>query len=204
LVQGDVLQTAQAKLAERLEGVGEPVQEALDLRATGHLAGQYASVGSHTDIAPSVTRAGLPLLSVDVLLGQPDWDKAVGERIQWMLGKHLQEAELKLNPPQLGPLEVRISLQHDQANVSFLATQAQTREALEAAMPRLREMFADANLNLVDVNVGQREGSGRQSAHPGSVAALVGSEEAVAGESAAASDHAVIRQSGSAMVDDYA
>jgi flagellar hook-length control protein FliK len=203
-VQADSLQAAQVKLAERFEGIGESMQQAVDGRTAGHLTGQYATVGSHTDITPSAPRAALPLLSVDAPLGQPDWGKAVGERIQWMLGKHLQEAELKLNPPHLGPLEVRISLQQDQANVSFLATQAPTREALEAALPRLREMFGEANLSLIDVDVGQRDGSQQQSSRAGVSAGHTSSEGAAAGESAAVPNNTVIRQAGSGMVDDYA
>ncbi len=102
-------------------------------------------------------------LSVDVPVAQPGWDKAIGERIQWMIGREIQNAEIKLTPPNLGPLEIRISVQNDQASVSFIAAQSLTREALEAAIPRLREMFGEANLNLVDVGVGQGDGSDSKS-----------------------------------------
>jgi flagellar hook-length control protein FliK len=102
---------------------------------------------------------------VDIPVGEPDWDKAVGDRIQWMLGRNIQSAELKLTPPHLGPLEIRISVQQDQASVSFMAAHLPTREALEAAIPRLREMFGETNLNLVDVGVGQGGGSDTQPNH---------------------------------------
>ena len=76
-----------------------------------------------------------------------------------MVSRNIQHAEVKLTPPHLGPLEIRLNVQNDQANVTFLATHATTREALEAAIPRLREMFGEANLNLANVDVGHRDSS---------------------------------------------
>jgi flagellar hook-length control protein FliK len=63
--------------------------------------------------------------------------------------------ELKLNPAHLGPIEVRVQMQNDQAQVSFVAQHGPVRDALEAALPRLREMFTAKGFNLVDVNVSQ-------------------------------------------------
>jgi len=99
-------------------------------------------------------------LPVHVPVGQPGWDNSLGERLQWMVSKHVQQAEIKLTPPDLGPLEIKISLHNDQTSVSFVATHAATRDALEAAIPRLREMFNEANLNLGQVDVGQRQAGG--------------------------------------------
>ncbi len=89
--------------------------------------------------------------------GDNGWDQAMGERILWMVGKQIQGAEVRINPPHLGPVEIRLSLQHDQASVSFAAHHAGVREALEAAIPRLREMLGENNLQLVSVDVGQRD-----------------------------------------------
>jgi flagellar hook-length control protein FliK len=72
----------------------------------------------------------------------------------------MQQAEIKLTPPDLGPLEIKITLHNDQTNVSFVANHAATRDALEAAIPRLREMFNEANLNLGHVDVGQQQAGG--------------------------------------------
>ncbi|HEB98705.1 MAG TPA: hypothetical protein ENJ05_04295, partial [Thiotrichales bacterium] len=55
------------------------------------------------------------VLSLSQPLQQPGWDNALGERVVWMVGQRLQSAEIKLNPPQLGPIEVRVSLNHDQS-----------------------------------------------------------------------------------------
>ena len=63
---------------------------------------------------------------------------------------------MRINPPHLGPIDIQLTLQNDQASVSFGAQHGVVREALEAAIPRLREMFGDNNLQLVNVDVGQR------------------------------------------------
>ncbi|HHJ12752.1 MAG TPA: flagellar hook-length control protein FliK, partial [Gammaproteobacteria bacterium] len=102
------------------------------------------------------------------------WDNALGERVVWMVGQRLQSAEIKLNPPQLGPIEVRVSLNHDQsqAQVSFTAQHAVVRDALDAAVPRLRELFAEQGLSLGQVDVSDRSfADQRQDAEAGRGAA---------------------------------
>lgn len=108
----------------------------------------------------SINAKPLLALPVQVPVGQPGWDNSLGDRLQWMVSKHVQQAEIKLTPPDLGPLEIKISLRNDQTHVSFVANHAATRDALEAAIPRLREMFNEANLNLGQVDVGQRQAGG--------------------------------------------
>ncbi|MEW8508000.1 MAG: flagellar hook-length control protein FliK [Candidatus Thiodiazotropha sp.] len=115
------------------------------------LLSPQALANSSAGIRPSI------VMPLDIPLGQPGWDRAMGERIQWMVGNNIQQAEIKLNPPNLGPLEIRISVQNDQTSVTFVTTQAPTREALEASIPRLREQFGEINLNLANVDVGQRQ-----------------------------------------------
>ncbi|MES9830738.1 MAG: flagellar hook-length control protein FliK [Candidatus Thiodiazotropha sp. DIVDIV] len=144
-------------------------------------------------------------LPLNTPVGQPGWDQAVGERIQWMVNQNVQQAEIKLTPPNLGPLEIKISIHNDQTNVTFIAAQAPTREALESSIPRLREMFGEINLNLANVDVGQHQtgDSGRedaleaQSGGPG-----VESDASVQGWS---SDLDTTRiQSGNGLLDTYA
>lgn len=101
------------------------------------------------------TRPLLPATTLDTPFRQPGWDQALSERVMWVANQKFQGAEIKLNPPQLGPIEVRVQLQHEQAHISFTAQHASVREALEAALPRLREMFNANGFNLVDVNVSQ-------------------------------------------------
>ena len=102
-------------------------------------------------------------------VGTPAWDDALGQKMIWMAGDQLSSAELTLNPPDLGPVEIKLSLAGDQASALFVAHHAGVREALDAAIPRLREMLADTGLNLVNVSVGsesfQQSSSGSSQSH---------------------------------------
>ncbi len=151
--------TDRTLVASVLSATNEGRLQTFDSRSGSELTSLTSLIGVQSLASTLPGRPGGVTLPVEIPVGQPGWDKAVGERIQWMIGRNIQNVEMKLTPPNLGPLEIRISVQNDQASVSFITTQAPTREALEAAIPRLREMLGEANLNLADVDVGQRHGS---------------------------------------------
>ena len=87
---------------------------------------------------------------------QPQWNQQIGDRINWMISRGLRQAEIRLNPPELGMLEVRVQVSGDQANVQFVTAHAEVKDALDNAMSRLREMLANEGLNLANVNVSQQ------------------------------------------------
>ncbi|PKM12312.1 MAG: hypothetical protein CVV13_05975 [Gammaproteobacteria bacterium HGW-Gammaproteobacteria-3] len=88
-------------------------------------------------------------------LAHPQWQQELGDRVLWMNDKAVPFAELKLNPQHLGPVSIRIDMDKDQASVTFTAQQGAVRDAIEAAVPKLREMLGAQQLNLVDVTVSQ-------------------------------------------------
>lgn len=94
---------------------------------------------------------------LSVPLGEPGWNQALGRQIKWMIGSEIQGASVKITPPQLGPVEINLLVKNDQADILFAAQHDQVREALEAAIPRLREMFKEISLDLVNVDVGKKE-----------------------------------------------
>lgn len=97
------------------------------------------------------TSAGVPQQ-----VGSPHWDTGLGDKVVWMIGSQTQSAQLHLNPPNLGPLEIKLSMSDGQANLSFVTQHVAVRDAIEAASPRLREMMGDSGINMgsVSVNVG--------------------------------------------------
>lgn len=78
---------------------------------------------------------------------------AVGERVLVMAAGNIKSAEIQLDPPELGQLQVRVTLNQDQAAVSFTVQNAQAREQLEQSSAKLREMFEQEGMDLVDVDV---------------------------------------------------
>ena len=88
-------------------------------------------------------------------LSHPEWSKDLGERIVWMNSRAIPSADIRLNPPHLGPISVRVDVSDDQATVVFTAQHTAVREMLEASIPKLREMMGAQQLNLVEANVFQ-------------------------------------------------
>ena len=88
-------------------------------------------------------------------LTHPGWSKDLGEQIVWMNNKAIPAAEIRLNPAHLGPISVRIDVNQDQATILFTAQHTEVKEAIEASIPKLREMLGTQQLNLVNVNISQ-------------------------------------------------
>lgn len=184
----------QQQASGRREGLGATVREstvAPAAGAEGPTLGETAPVGTAAaESTQSQRTSSLPSLSLSQPLRQPGWDQALGDRVQWMVGQKLQAAEIRLNPAHLGPMEVRIDIQNEQAHISFTAQHAPVREALEAALPRLREMLGEGGLELGDVNVSdqslaeQRQSDSEDSAP---AQAFAGAEEVTEGSADAVS-----------------
>jgi flagellar hook-length control protein FliK len=79
-----------------------------------------------------------------------------------MVSNGIQQAEIRLDPPELGHLTVKIQIQGDQTQVQFHVAQSQTRDIVEQAMPRLRDMLAQEGLQLTDSQVSQGDGGSEQ------------------------------------------
>ncbi len=81
-----------------------------------------------------------------------------------MVNQKISAARIHINPPELGPIEVRVNVNHDQASVQFTSQSAQVRDALEQSIPRLRDMLENAGFSLADSDVNdQSSGDGRHS-----------------------------------------
>ncbi len=109
------------------------------------------------------TRNSLPV--VQTAISHPQWGQEFAEKIVWLHQKSIPSAEINLNPRHLGPVSIHIDVDKDQTSVSFQAHNPLVRESIEAALPRLREMLAAQQLNLVDVNVSQQQSEQKQSSH---------------------------------------
>jgi flagellar hook-length control protein FliK len=92
-------------------------------------------------------------VAIEAPFRSPAFASELGEKIVWLAGRHAQFAELSLNPPHLGALEVRLSVSGGEAVAQFFSANAGVRDALETAMPRLRELMAQAGINLGEAQV---------------------------------------------------
>ena len=93
-------------------------------------------------------------VTVDTPVNQPKWSDDFSQKITWLASSNKdQTAELHLNPPQLGPVDVVIKVSGDQATALFTSPHAAVRDAIEQAMPRLRDMMADNGIMLGNATV---------------------------------------------------
>ena len=122
-------------------------------RAVSTLTSSVASNAMMTTAAPSATS---PTTTAPALvLTQGKFAEPFSNQITWMVKEGVKHASLRLNPPELGPIEVRVNLTQSDAVVSFVANHEAVREAIDAALPRLRQMLAVNGLNLADVDVSE-------------------------------------------------
>lgn len=109
---------------------------------------------------PKASETRVESLVIAKPLAHPGWSKDLGEHILWLNNKEIPAAEIKLNPAHLGPISIRIDVgQDNQTSILFNAHHPETKEALEASLPKLRDMLQGQQLNLVNVNISQNSGS---------------------------------------------
>jgi flagellar hook-length control protein FliK len=136
-----------AKVDPAKGGIDAPREIHSDLRGPESSAAHLANA-AHERLAELGER---PTIRAHV--GTANWTEQLAGKLTLMVGRGIQTASIQLSPENLGPLEVRISVQNDQASVWFGASHAETRTALEQALPRLRELLAGQGLNLSDAGV---------------------------------------------------
>lgn len=146
---------ALAKALDKAAGVGkdtsQPVPKAVE-QADGTKATPFQrsleQVGrsSATMAKPFATPIQTPMQS-------REWGNEVGQRLMMMVSSKLNSAQIQLTPRDMGPIDVKVSVQQDQANVVFTSHAAPTRDALEQALPRLRELMEQNGVALGDVDV---------------------------------------------------
>ena len=90
----------------------------------------------------------------------------VAERVQMMMSKNLKNVDIRLDPPELGRLQIRLNVGGDGATVHFTVANQQARDVIEQSMPRLREMLAQQGVQLGDSSV-QQQSSGQHNRYAG-------------------------------------
>ncbi|WP_323952283.1 flagellar hook-length control protein FliK [Aeromonas hydrophila] len=106
-----------------------------------------------TEAAARREPANLPHLK----LADPEAPAQLHQKVNLMLADKLQQAEIQLDPLGLGKMKIQIQMGADsQANVHFVVQHGQTREMLEQAMPRLRDMLAGQGIQLGQTLVQQQ------------------------------------------------
>lgn len=106
-------------------------------------------------------RASAPASSITAPTPTPDlnagdFDEAIGARVGWLAEQKIGHAHIRINPENMGEIDVKLQLDGDRVHASFSSAHADVRHALENSLPRLREMLGEQGLQLSHADVGQQ------------------------------------------------
>ena len=158
------------KVAPETAGRNQPDLDAATTRATPDFGqtlrrmpeGGASETAVSGPLAASVQQASLALnqavnpAASDKLaarVGTTAWDNQVAQKIIYMVGGEEMSASLTLNPPDLGPMQVVLNVNNDHTDVTFSAATPEVRQALEDALPKLREMMNESGISLGNASV---------------------------------------------------
>jgi flagellar hook-length control protein FliK len=160
--------------ADAPRGVSDPLAQA-GVALAGFVSAEDSGTSSEDDTGGGFAGASAQLAHAPVLrdgvpftahpralagaLGTRAWQESLGTEVRLLIERGASAATLRLSPEHLGPIEVRIDLVDERANVWFTAAHPDTRAALADALPRLRDMLASIGVNLGETGV-QREAPG--------------------------------------------
>lgn len=148
--------------AELPEAKGEfrPLLE----RMSAHADGIAVQAGA---TAPNLPASPEPLqVRVATPFNQTGWAREVEQKLAWVVTASRQQADLVLNPPELGRIEVSVVVKGDEVSASFASPHQAVREAIEESLVRLRENLAEAGINLGQTHVGRESSRDASFARP--------------------------------------
>ncbi|WP_150912843.1 flagellar hook-length control protein FliK [Marinobacter halotolerans] len=102
--------------------------------------------------------------SIDVPVGHAEWGDKMAGKLTWLTAANMSVAEIHLTPPDMGPMEVRVQVQNEQANITVHSANPAVRDQLELHSHRLRDMLSEQGLSLEQFDVSD---SGRDQAGDG-------------------------------------
>lgn len=146
------------------------------------LAGLAQGVPAELRAAEAVAMRGYTT-SVPVPVGAAEWGERIMGKLSWLTAQNVSVAEIHITPPELGPLEVRVQVQNEQATVTVHATTPAVREQLEAQSLRLRDMLAEQGIELEGFDVTDSGADGTE-ADSGTAGGYAGAGDADSGQAA--------------------
>ncbi len=106
-----------------------------------------------------------PLLNQPLAMNQGGWTEGVVNRVMYLSSQNLKQADIQLEPAELGRLDIRVNMAADQqTQVTFMSAHVGVREALESQMSRLRDSFVQQGMGQVNVNVSDQSQGWQQQA----------------------------------------
>lgn len=131
----------------------QTITKAIDTHSDNLLGITNPALNNITNVNSIVNSLSPPQVEITEAFGRSAWPQAMGKQVLSMINQNIGSAEIRLNPAHLGPIEILIDMAEDQINVSLTSRHAVVREAMEQALPRLREMLDENGFSLADADI---------------------------------------------------
>jgi flagellar hook-length control protein FliK len=155
--------TATQDSLSSLKSTADAANAALAASQAAAASASSATTGETQSANPAAAAAAASTLAPTV--GTSDWEDALGQKVVFLSNAQQQSAELTLNPKDLGPLQVVLQVADNHAHALFVSQHPQVREAVEAALPKLREAMEQNGIGLGSASVS--DGFARQTGQQG-------------------------------------
>ncbi len=154
-----------ALLSQQLEGVDARItQSPVDGRVSMSQLREVPGLRTYTTSLPTP-------------MNNAQWGEDFSSKVSWLANQKIQFAEIHLNPADLGPIEIKIHMQNDQANIVMNSQHASVRDLLELNGHRLRDMMESSGVGLGQLDVSDQSAQQeRQSKESGEQATMVGKQ----------------------------
>jgi len=119
---------------------------------------QAISVAGREQVSES-TQKQVDQLGQKLNLIQPEASNQLKEKMLMMVKDKVHTAEIRLDPSELGSMQIKISLQQDQMSVQFMVQQGNAKELMEQQMPKLKELLQQQGIELSQGSVQQQNQS---------------------------------------------
>lgn len=116
-------------------------------QASAAIAGAATSTDNKTRATAATTEVRTPLQS-------PSWGQDFSNKVVWMVKNDQHSAQININPPQLGPVQITLQINGDQATAIFASPHTEVRQAIESSLSQLRDMLATTGINLGQADIG--------------------------------------------------
>ncbi|EGH43714.1 flagellar hook-length control protein, partial [Pseudomonas syringae pv. pisi str. 1704B] len=135
------------------EGLKDVKGAAGDTRVD-NFADRLAALSQAAQPVRAAAAPAAPLMNQPLAMHQSGWTEGIVDRVMYLSSQNLKTADIKLEPAELGRLDIRINMAPEQqTQVTFMSAHLGVRDALESQMSKLRESFVQQGLGNVDVNV---------------------------------------------------
>ncbi|MCB8888513.1 flagellar hook-length control protein FliK [Vreelandella malpeensis] len=142
-----------------------PIPGASEMAPLAQGMGQVLPSGAEAPMPGSAqaTPAAAPATAIATPVTHPGFAEKLGQQlIQLTQRGGEQHVKIELHPAELGPLSISLKMGEHGTQAQFFSAHAQVRQAIEQAIPQLREALAEQGIALGDTSVGQQNTSDRE------------------------------------------